>query len=156
MKKLPSRLPRRQPGTRRAGGFLLFEVLVSILIFSFGILAIVGLMSVAVKQSSSAKYRADASLLANDLIGRMWVGDRSFANLQAQYVTGAPQYLAWLGNVQQQLPGGNANVAVATVAGGAAGANPSTTVTVTVSWQIPGENANQLQVVSQISQRNGL
>lgn len=135
---------------------MLFEVLVSILIFSFGILAIVGLMSTAVKQSSGAKYRADASLLANDLIGRMWVGDRGFANLQAQFVTGAPGFNAWLGNVVGLLPGGGANVAVVQTAGGSPGSVASTQVTVTVFWQVPGENPNQLQVVSQISQRNGL
>jgi len=61
-------------------GYLMIEALVSILIFSTGILAIFSLQAASIQNSSDAKYRADASFLANQIIGYMW-GDR--ANLAA-------------------------------------------------------------------------
>ena len=61
-------------------GYLLIEALVSILIFSTGILAIFSLQAASIQNSADAKYRADASFLANQIIGYMW-GDR--ANLAA-------------------------------------------------------------------------
>jgi type IV pilus assembly protein PilV len=155
----PSRIRRPRTARQRIGGFLLFEVLVSILVFSFGILGIVGLMSVAVKQSSGAKYRADASLLANELIGQMWVGDRRFVALNAGFNSppAAPSaaYTAWVARVLATLPNAAApQVTVAQVPGGAAGARPTTQVTVNMSWAVPGENPNSLVVTTRISERN--
>lgn len=142
---------------RRQSGFMLLEVLVSILIFSIGVLSIVGLQANAIKQSSSAKFRTDASLLANDLIGRMWVTDRSFATLDANFKTSGPEYDNWLANVQAALPGVAANpptVTVVSVPAGVAGGLPSSLVTVTVSWKAPNEPPSdpphQLTVVTQI------
>jgi type IV pilus assembly protein PilV len=140
----------RIPPRRRAAsaGFMLFEVLVAVLIFSLGVLAIVGLMTFSVKQTTGAKYRADASLLANDLIGRMWVGDRSFATLQAGFdTTGVPgqTFNDWLTTVQATLPGAVANppiVRVQSVAAGASGVAPTSQVTVTVRWKPPNEPAS--------------
>ena len=50
----------------REGGFSLIEGLVAILIFSFGILALVSMQATSIQQSSGAKYRSEASLLAKD------------------------------------------------------------------------------------------
>jgi type IV pilus assembly protein PilV len=44
---------------------MLLEALIAILIFSFGILGLVGLQANAINLSTDAKYRADAALLAN-------------------------------------------------------------------------------------------
>lgn len=151
----------RSPHRRASvSGFMLLEVLVSILIFSFGVLAIVGMITFAVKQSADAKYRADAALLANDLIGRMWVDDRSFAGLSANYDTGGTPgatYNAWLARVQTVLPGSAANaptVAVVSVAAGASAAQPSSEVTVTLRWKPPNEPAtdpvHNLSVITRI------
>jgi len=83
---------------------MLLEALISILIFSIGILAIIGLQAAAVKASSDAKYRSDASLLANQLIGQMWVSNRASATLQTNFQTGGVAYTAWLADVQFALP----------------------------------------------------
>ena len=56
---------------------MLLEAFIAILIFSMGILAIVGMQASAVKTSADAKYRSEASLLANELIGQMWVSNRT-------------------------------------------------------------------------------
>lgn len=57
---------------RHQSGVLLIEALIGMLIFSVGILALVGLQAVALKATDDARYRADASYLANALIGQMW------------------------------------------------------------------------------------
>ena len=46
-------------------GVVLIEALVAILIFSVGILAIVGLQANMIKNTAEAKYRSEASYIAN-------------------------------------------------------------------------------------------
>ena len=48
----------------KQSGVMLLEALIAILIFSLGVLGIVGMQASAVKASRDAKYRADAGLLA--------------------------------------------------------------------------------------------
>jgi type IV pilus assembly protein PilV len=141
---------------RRAGqsGFMLIEVLISILVFSLGVLALVGLQTISIKQSTDAKYRADAVMLANEIIGEMWVTDRRPATIN-QFATGGPQFQAWVPRVQAALPGvAGANLPdIAPVLMGAV-ADPSTQVQVTVRWKAPNEPAadpaHSVTVVAQI------
>lgn len=133
---------RHTPARAGQSGVMLLEALIAILIFSLGVLALVGLQSVSIKQSSESKYRADAVMLANELIADMWVGDRSFANLTAQYTTGGPAFNAWAVRVQQALPGVAANppdVPLPVAVGNPL--DPSTLVTVRVNWKAPNEPA---------------
>ena len=65
-------------------GVALLEALVGILIFSIGILALMGLQAQSIRNTVEAKYRNEAAYLANQIIGQMWV-DR--ANLST-YDTG--------------------------------------------------------------------
>ncbi len=60
---------------RRQQGFTLLEALIAILIFSFGILALMGLQANAISSVRDAKYRADAAFLANQIVGLMWSDD---------------------------------------------------------------------------------
>lgn len=53
-------------------GVVLLEALIAVLIFSFGILALAGLQAAMVKNTSDAKYRADATFLAQQRLGLMW------------------------------------------------------------------------------------
>lgn len=142
MKTAPT-LPARQSGS------MLLEALIAILIFSMGILAIVGMQAASIKQAGDAKYRTDANLLVNQLIGEMWVSNRTAATLQTNFATGGPLYQAWVGSpttpgtVQATLPGVDTNPPTVVVAQ-VPGANPPLTttslVTVTVFWQVPGED----------------
>jgi len=61
-------------------GAMLLEALIAILIFSLGILAVIGLQAQSIRNSAEAKYRSDASYLANQLIGRMWADRANLAN----------------------------------------------------------------------------
>jgi type IV pilus assembly protein PilV len=120
-------------------GSVLLEALVAVLIFSIGILAIVGMQTTAVKAASDAKYRSDASLLATELIGQMWVSDRTNATLltfQGGAGANGASYTAWLANVMAGLPGVTAavNQPVVTV-------DAANVVTVRVNWTLPSEAA---------------
>jgi type IV pilus assembly protein PilW len=72
---------------RAQQGFMLIEVLCALLIFSAGILAMVGLQATSVQQASAARFRVVAAMLANDLISRMWASDRTAATLQASFAS---------------------------------------------------------------------
>jgi len=52
----------------RERGVMLIEALIAILIFSIGILAVVGMQGVAIKNVTESKYRSEAAFLANELI----------------------------------------------------------------------------------------
>lgn len=131
-------------------GATLLEVLVGILIFSLGILAIVGLQAVSIKGQSDAKYRADAAYLASQIIGFMWTDRANLANYAHRPTgggascdpSGADSPLAstagsnmetWLANVAQALPGATPDVQQIIVDTGNA-------VTVTICWRTPQEN----------------
>jgi type IV pilus assembly protein PilV len=62
---------------RSQAGATLIEILVSILVIAFGVLAMATLQSNAIKHQKTTEYRAIATLLASDLAERMR------ANLQA-------------------------------------------------------------------------
>lgn len=62
----------RQSGQR---GVILLETLIAILIFSIGILALVGLQAVMISNTTDAKYRSEASLIAQKRIAVIWGTD---------------------------------------------------------------------------------
>jgi type IV pilus assembly protein PilV len=106
---------RTAPGPGSQGGIMLLEALIAILIFSLGILAIIGLQAQSVRNSAEAKYRADASFLANQIVGRMWA-DRANLPLYAHRPSGAvcspggadannANVTEWLASVANTLPG---------------------------------------------------
>lgn len=156
----------QQPRQRLAlGGFMMLEVLVALLVFSLGVLGVVGLQANAVKQSGQAKYRADASLLINELIGNMWVGDRTVATLQTNFASAGAGagYTAWLARVQAEMPSASSYppiVAVTQVdplpivAPITQTLTPSSRVTITVRWKAPsdaaGDAPHSLTMVTQI------
>lgn len=114
-------------------GATLLEALIGILIFSVGILALVGMQALAIKQMTDAKYRSDASFFANEIIGHMWVNRGS---LGSYHFTGTgtppPALTSWVTSIKNGLPGvtDTQNLPKVEVVG--------TTVTVTVRWLVPG------------------
>ncbi len=116
-------------------GVVLLESLIAILVFSLGILGIVGMQATAVKQVTDAKYRIEASLLADQLLGTMRVSDRNAAALQSRFNTGGAGYTEWLGNVSNTLPGIETYPPSVDV-------NANGIVTVTVRWRAPNEEAS--------------
>lgn len=116
-------------------GATLLEALIGILIFSTGILALVGMQALAIKAVSDAKYRADASFYANQLIGEMWINRTSLGSYAYSGSGTPPAAIAnWVASIESGLPGVSAaaNRPIVTVSG--------TTVTITVRWQPPGSS----------------
>jgi type IV pilus assembly protein PilV len=126
----------------RQSGAMLLEALIAILIFSLGILAIVGLQAASIKSAGDAKYRSDASLLANQLIGQMWVSDRTAATLQSNFSSpSGANYTPWLSDVAAELPGASATPPTVSFATDSSTATPSSVATITIYWNAPNEPA---------------
>ncbi len=117
------------------GGFLLIEVMVAILIFSIGILAVVGLQAVMIKNSTDARYRAIASYVAEQRIGeiRTYVGNPTSANI-ANFLENAT-------DISGMLPAGTRTV-TQPVAG---------RIQVVVTWQQPGSDQHRLTTVAHVT-----
>jgi len=120
---------KSQRQVRKQGGLALVEAMVAIVIFAFGVLAIVGLQTASVRQVSDAKYRIDAANVISQSLGAMWA-DR--ANIEAHAVRDQEVSI---------LPNGKLTIDVPGPWTAAAGV----TVTVTVSWQLPGESTVHTQ-----------
>jgi type IV pilus assembly protein PilV len=62
---------------RAAKGFTMLEVLISIVVISFGLLGIAGLQAFALKNNQGAGQRMTTTLLANDMVERVWSSNRN-------------------------------------------------------------------------------
>ena len=123
-------------------GVMLLEALIAILLFSIGILAVVGLQATSIAQVGQAKYRADAAFLANQVIAQMWA-DRNNIPSYAWNSGAAPAKVsAWANHVNSSLPAATTYKPTITVAPTVYAGPPAYTdyqVTVTVFWQTPEE-----------------
>ena len=116
-------------------GSSILEGLLAILMFSIGMLSILMLLSTGLVETGNARYRTEASLLASDLVGQMWTGDRSLAALQKRFSdTTSVDYQRWLRTVHDRLPGtdGTNNLPVITIDG-------QRKVKIVLYWQAPGD-----------------
>ena len=158
----------RSSNSRASQGFMILEVMIALLIFSLGVLGLVGLQANATRSSGQAQYRAQAVLLANELVGMMWAGDHTNVNLMATYATDSTDaaFVAWKTKVAAILPGAAPPTVTLTpvpplaLAAGPAGSIvplvplASTQVAIVVSWQVAGEpssdNLHNVTVFTQI------
>jgi type IV pilus assembly protein PilV len=133
-------------------GVMLLEALIAILIFSLGILGVVGMQASAVNASRDAKYRTDAGLLANELIGEMWSGNRLGTTLRDNFqgddddalptslVADGPLFLLWRARVRATLPGAANFDPVVTIVPGVVGPpQTSSAVSIVVRWKAPSD-----------------
>lgn len=130
-------------------GALLVEALIGMLIFSIGILGLVKLQAVAIQSTAEARYRSEASFLANQLLAVMWL-DQSNLSQYAHFAAskncspaGSASPLAsqpaselgkWLGTVSRTLPGATAGQQQITV-------NTDNSVDITLCWRAPQDTA---------------
>lgn len=148
--------PRPAQVRSRQRGVMLIEALIAILIFSIGILGIIGLQASAVKQSTDARYRTEAAQLADQLISQMWVGNRTAANLQTTYNScgsACVGYYSWFGRVKQVLPGVSDDESADTMP--FVDVSDEGIVTVKLKWRQPGDDPDEFHqyiVQAQIGQ----
>lgn len=143
-----------------AGGFVLLDAMIAILIFSFGILGMVALQSSAIHLTSNANYRMTAAMLADQIIAQMWTDPTNVAN--NGYATGGTQYNNWVKSItctstspsSTCLPGVSGNPPTITIGTAVTynGVNPNYPVTIVINWQAPGDSAHSYETVTQIGQ----
>ena len=121
-------MKKRLPVSPQQQGFALLEVLVSILIFSFGVLGLVGLQARAISLSTDAEDRNRAALLANDVASAMWLGKSVSVDTSAGS--------AWQKRVADQANGGLPNGAIAVTSEG------TNSVDILITWKAPS-HANE-------------
>jgi type IV pilus assembly protein PilV len=119
-------------------GVMLLEALIGILIFSIGILSMVGMQAMSIRLASDSRDRADASNLASQLVGDMWLHRTTLANYQYSGTGTAPAPLtAWIAQVNATLPNAASTPPIVTVGASSLGASVGTETTVTIQWQNP-------------------
>jgi len=122
------------PG-RETGSYLL-EALIAILIFSFGVLGLIGLLGSSLRVTNDARYRSEAANLAGAMISEMWT--MTAADMDTKFGSGGAKLKEWQDKATALLPA--AATYPPTVDLTQAGLSPeSRTVVVTVFWQLPGE-----------------
>ena len=146
------------PGAQR--GLFLIEALLGILIFSLGILALIGMQAAAISAQSDARYRMEAANQAEKIVDTIWLNvDRtSTATLQTslltfQHMTGGTScaftgtassnalVTSWASGVQAAstgLPGSTSAMQQITVDTSSSGYNK---VSVSVCWLAPRATA---------------
>lgn len=106
-------------------GVVLLETLVAILIFSVGVLGIVGLQAAMVKNVAESKFRSEASYIAQARIGQIWADPENVATYLETDTDISPATMGLQG-----LPNGRRTVTQPTAGN----------FVVTVTWQQPGPN----------------
>lgn len=109
-------------------GVVIIEAMIAILIFSIGVLGIVGMQASMIKNTSESKFRADASYIAQQQIGMLWTDP---ANLPADGST--------TNNNIPDLPNGTISIT-----------RVGTLYTVIVNWQQPGESPHNFTTIATI------
>lgn len=102
-------------------GVVLLESMIAILIFSMGILAIVGLQAAMIKNTTEAQYRTEASFIAQQKIGLMWANPDPTS----------PGYVSPIESntdISALLPNGTRTVTQPAVG----------QFVITITWQVPG------------------
>jgi len=99
-------------------GVVIIEALIAILIFSMGILALVGLQATMLQNTTASKFRSDASYIAQQRIGLMWADPANIV-------------LASNSSLAPALPGGLITITQPTPG----------QFQVNVGWTAPGETA---------------
>jgi type IV pilus assembly protein PilV len=103
--RTPSSLRQRRPsGPTGQRGVALIEALISILIFSFGILGLIGLEAQAINYSVNAEDRNRAAMFANEIATYMWVNNTTTP--PAAQVTAWQNSISLTNNPQGGLNGG--------------------------------------------------
>jgi type IV pilus assembly protein PilV len=132
----------RHLGRTQRGAFLL-EALIGILIFSLGVLGIVGLQARAIRFTNDAEFRAEAMYLANSLISQMWTDDRALLKTKYDWTLGGPGYTAFQARVNTALAGATIPAPRVIVDGPPplpqANSATSNVVQVQIFWQMPGD-----------------
>ncbi len=160
--KISSRAQAAIGARKKQGGILLLEALFAILIFSLGVLALIGFQASAIRASSESRSRSDATLVANQILSDIWTGvPSSTFTTPPTPITAATlntfvanNLVAWQNAAKALLPqSAVANPVVVSISNGVNdGTNTTQIVDVTIKWQAPGDpSQHNLSVSTQIN-----
>lgn len=138
------------------GGVMLIEALIGILIFSIGILALIGMQGTAIKNTTDARYRSEAAFLATQIIGHMWVDIANLGKYDSDYAGAYAPRDDWVDSVAALLPGidtaTNTRVPTIDVGPDAGLGLAANEVRVVIQWVQPGETeVRQVQFLNRIN-----
>jgi type IV pilus assembly protein PilV len=105
-------------GVKGQQGVILLESLIAILIFSMGLIALMGLQAAMIGNTTDAKYRAEAAYIAQKRLGDMWANPTNLGSFVEANT-----------DISAQLPNGRRTVTLPT----------ANQVQVAVTWQVPGK-----------------
>lgn len=112
----------------RQKGIALLEALIAILIFSMGVIALVGMQAAMKSNTSASKFRADASFLVQQRLGQLWADPANLAT-----------YAEANTDISVLIPDGKRTTTITNLA--------NRQVTITVSWKVPGDAATHNETV---------
>lgn len=117
----------------RVRGIALIEALVSLLIFSTGILGVIGLQASMTRAQGVAKFRADAAVLSTELVGSMWGDITNFTGYAHSVDTACTHTpcARWVAKVAKTLPKGAATIVT-----------NSGVATITITWFTPTDGSH--------------
>jgi type IV pilus assembly protein PilV len=145
--------------THRQQGVMLIEALIGILIFSIGILALIGMQGTAIKNTTDARYRSDAAYLASSIASQIRLDMGNVDLYKDSNTTPHAPRETWRTQVQTSLPGiniaTNQRIPSIDIQPGptwAGDGTPSSRATIVLYWQQPGESEqHQFQLVTYVS-----
>lgn len=111
-------------------GVAIIEAMIAILIFSVGVLGIIGMQASMIRNTADSRYRSDAAFIAQQRIGEMWTNLEPVANLDSYIMQE---------DISALLPGGQRNVTKSSTITDYSGTVVGGVFTVTVGWTAPGE-----------------
>ena len=127
------RAARRWP----ARGFTLIEVLVALLVFSLGVLGMVGMQARALQFGAQSEDRMRAALLADEMVASMWANQSTTPN--------STTLAAWQARVKDSTGSGLLNGA-----GTVSAADSSGVVTIKITWATPSRNSTTASYMTQV------
>lgn len=132
-------------------GSAILEGLIAVLIFSIGVLALIGMQASSIAAVSEAKYRTDAAFLANQLIGDMWIASPATLPNYAYTGSGTNNLLTnWIAQINATLPDAANTPPTVAVVSSALGSSTQYTVTVTIRYRPPKSNTVHRHVATAI------
>lgn len=140
------RRPRPPRNARGMRGIALIEVLVAMLIFVLGVIGLLGLQGAMTRAQTEAKFRADAAMLATDVVGRMWSDLTGMATYNGSGCASAPRCKEWQTKVTNKLPGGTGALVIDATTGD---------VEVSVTWKMPGGESHKYVTHTTVTKAGG-
>jgi Tfp pilus assembly protein PilV len=121
-------------------GGVMVEALVSIALFSVGIVGLLGFLGASTTLSADSRYRTEAITLADELFGEMAASDvRTVSNVFGE---SSHRFTKWRdARVAGLLPNGNADIEFipGTRVDSSGTPTGSTFVTLTITWKAPAD-----------------